>query len=104
MGYRSRLKTIKNAEQLIDDTKIVRDNIGHIIYLTELVPKDMDFMINFHVNPHTGEFLDENYRWNNGFVFRRHKGLLSACEECRLDKRARQNISNTFYEYVYSYL
>jgi hypothetical protein len=98
------IKNRENVEELIEDTKIVRKNIDHITYLLELPLSGMNFMMNIHVNPYTGELLDSDYEWNTGFIFRRAKGLLNAYEDCKLNERARQNLSNTFYELVYSYL
>jgi hypothetical protein len=98
-------KQTKNAIGLLEDTKVVKDNIDHLLAIFEMIPMDReDALLNVHVNPHTGALLDSIYEDNNGFIVRKKKGIYKIELECELSERARQNISNSLYEFTDKYL
>jgi len=94
----------KIMDELLEDTKIVRNNQEHLLTIISCAPADADFSFNVHVNPYYGELLDRNYEDNNGFIIKRIKEKYSIISGCALTERARQNISNSLFEFTSSYL
>jgi len=98
----NRVISKSDVEELIDNTRIVNSNLGHLDSAVEFlcITKGRRIPVSLSVNPLTGELVDRDYKGNRYLQISDWNSHLFMEEKGRLTERARQNISNTFLIYT----